>query len=498
MKFLLKKKKLIAIPLVCLILFLHIVLLLPLNKAKAVVPVLDSPNLARNTITSVNTGTLVTKEYVKDPIAYAIAKTAIHGITNSIVNWINSGFQGNPAFITDLRGFLLDLADAQTANFIEGTALELLCSPWRTNIKIALSLPSAGFREDVRCTLSDIVANMDDFINGDFSQGGWAGWIELTTVPQNNPYGAYLMASAELDRRISSTQAEEMKLLDWGNGFLSYKKCEEGQQPTTPGGGPGAPVNCKIVTPGSVIESQLANVLGSGVRQLELADEFNEIVSALLNQLIEQAMGGLGGLRGASQSLYGRSPLTSQIGNSSSGASLSEIKQYAVVGLKSDINNETDYKSVKQGTLNSVIASENLLSHLQVCYAGKLTNNLSSENKLIAQQRINNAGSTVVDKITPIKTSLENDIKIVDKNIEKLRNLLKEINNASNKEKANELTNDLVLIRMNGELNTSDIYNAYTEQATVISQMSSLDNTTNTQIAECQAFPPPPENEQNL
>lgn len=157
----------------------------------------------------------------------AYGKTTIRGITASMVNWINSGFQGGPAYVTDINGLLLDIADATTANFIEGTALEALCSPWKMNIKIALSLPSNRFEEDVRCTLSDIVANMDDFINGDFSQGGWAGWFELTT--RNNPYNNYLASASELEARIDNAQGEEMKLLDWEMDFCHIKNVKNYQ-----------------------------------------------------------------------------------------------------------------------------------------------------------------------------------------------------------------------------------------------------------------------------
>ena len=126
------------------------------------------------------------KEFTLDSIFLNTAKVSINVLTESIVNWINRGFDGNPAFVDDFGGFLREVADRETAQFIEGTALELLCSPWRANIKVALSLPT-GYREEVACTLSDIVANMDNFVKGDFRQGGWGGWFQLTTRPNNNP-----------------------------------------------------------------------------------------------------------------------------------------------------------------------------------------------------------------------------------------------------------------------------------------------------------------------
>src|SRR3989344_3615813 len=399
------------------------------------------------------------KERTLDSIWMLMAKTTIRQITTSTVNWINNGFQGGPAYVTDVRGFLLDLVDAQTANFIEGTALELLCSPWRMDIKIALSLPSAGFREDVRCTLSDIVANIDDFINGDFSQGGWAGWIELTT--QNNPYRDYLRSASELNARIEQAQGEEMKLLDWGNGFLSYKKCEEGPRPTTQGGGPGAPVNCKIVTPGSVIESQLANVLGSGVRQLELADEFNEIVNALMSQLIVRVFNSANnGLRG--------------------------------------LNEELIYLTIKQNSLQSVEAVETQLLSLVKCYEDKFADrslNLTNDDMATALERRNSASSTIDTLIIPLKNILISEINTESVLIIKLDSLLTDIQKSTHPVQLQIPTSILESMKRRDILKGPYVFAAEQERAVISSEMSALAATTQAQIAECQVFPSPPENE---
>lgn len=55
-------------------------------------------------------------------------------------------------------------------------------------------------------------------------------------------------------------------------------------------------------TPGNVISEQLNKTLGLGGEKLAVADELNEIVSALLNQLVSKAIGSVaGGLRSLSK-----------------------------------------------------------------------------------------------------------------------------------------------------------------------------------------------------
>ena len=432
------------------------------------------------------TSWLVKKEKVLDSGGifgvggHVLAKTAINVLTESIVNWINRGFNGNPAFVDDFGGFLREIADRETAHFIEGTALELLCSPWRANIRVALSIPS-GFRQEVACTLSDIVANIDNFVNGDFRQGGWGGWFQLTTRPNNNPYWLYISSASQLDSRIARQQSLDREQLAWGQGFLSKQECD-----------PPGSQNCRTVTPGSMINSQLEKVLNTSLTQLELADEFDEIVGALMQQLVRRAFTNNRGLRSLSEGGDGQTSFTSQLGTSREVEDLDRIKEGALLDIDGYIDDETDYKNVKQATLNSVLASEVLLLNLISCYQGKIVGGLSTANEDIAQDRISTASSTIATQITPTKTSVGGDINESSQNLDILNTTKTNILNASTASEVGGLSNNISNLVLSGQLNTSDIFDAQTEQATVTAQMSSLNATTNTQITECQNFPPPP------
>ena len=46
-----------------------------------------------------------TKKFVLDPLAMMLAKNIVQDITASTVKWINSGFNGNPAYVTDRKNF---------------------------------------------------------------------------------------------------------------------------------------------------------------------------------------------------------------------------------------------------------------------------------------------------------------------------------------------------------------------------------------------------------
>ena len=88
------------------------------QQAELAVSAVQNTLTAANTgITAVSTAGLLNKELL-DGIGWAIAKQIMSQMTQSLVNWINSGFQGSPAFITDLNGFLLDALDTAAGEYI--------------------------------------------------------------------------------------------------------------------------------------------------------------------------------------------------------------------------------------------------------------------------------------------------------------------------------------------------------------------------------------------
>jgi hypothetical protein len=269
-------------------------------KHKAV----SSNNLKVNSKSLILKTTLFDKEIVLDGIAAQLAKQIVQNMTQSIVTWINSGFQGSPAFVTDLQGFLLDSADQVAGDFIyNDPSLNFLCSPFQLDVKIALATTyqqqSHGrFTEEAQCTLSDVTDNVEGFLNGSFSEGGWDSWFEVTQNPVNTPTGAYLAAEGEMYARIVDEQGRQIEELGWGNGFLSFKVCSDTDVAS------GKQTDCDITTPGTVIANQINKSLGAGQDALITADEINEIIGALFAQLAQQAITGINGMLGLGGSSY--------------------------------------------------------------------------------------------------------------------------------------------------------------------------------------------------
>ena len=343
---------------------LAIFLLIPLffftapRKAEAGIPVADWLNTAfhslnsilggttaaASTVSAANSTALNIKEFIGKPLAIFVARQIIRGITAQTVNWVNSGFKGNPAFVTNPDQFFLNIGDTVAAKMLsENSALNKLCTPFRAQVRLALAKSYLNENEtQYACTLGTVENNYDAFMNN-FENGGWEGWFSMTQNSQNNPFGALINAQSDLDVQIGNYNKKYNDQLNRGLGFLSYERCRAGAPriaavngnnlinniteaeceitdfTTNPpsckkyktvtssvdgglGEGDCAPGDKEAVTPGSVIGAQLNKVVSSPVMQLELVNDINQIVSALMTQLFQMVVGGIGnGLKGATE-----------------------------------------------------------------------------------------------------------------------------------------------------------------------------------------------------
>lgn len=335
---------------------------------------------ASDAITSASTNSLWFKENVLDMLAWVFVKNMLSQMTTSIVNWINNGFQGSPNFVTDLEGFLMNVADETIGSYIEelGGPLSFICSPFQLDVRIALSASYVQSREGqavaATCTLSGALSNIESFMAGNFDDGGWEAWFEITAKPETyTPYGNLLAAQSQATVRILNGQNRESQILDFGNGFLSSRICE-----AVSGAGT-TEENCFISTPGKVVEDALTFQLSTGPRTLITADEVNEIVAALFGQLTQYAITGAAGLLGLSEGTghtypgYSGGSLINDVGTSGTGTiNVSELRRL----LTEAIATETRYRA----------AANQYLPLLQA-YANNTANNATRRN--LAQQEAN-------------------------------------------------------------------------------------------------------------
>ncbi len=252
------------------------------------VPVADKMIRAKETgitVFGVNTGISI------DGLAIIVLREIINELGDATIRWINDAFNDSPAgdgqaFAVDLEKVLKETGDAIAGNVINNLTGVNLCGPFQGQVKIALTEINKKNKNagnfDGMCPLSGIVGNFDDFLNGGFiDNGGWDSWFKMTQNPMGNPYSSLLKIQGNIAYKVENETEIRKTQLEWGKGFFATAKCA-----------PNKKVDGKCIefepikTPGTVIENQLEKTLNVEVDQLNIADEFDEVVTAIAGQLM--------------------------------------------------------------------------------------------------------------------------------------------------------------------------------------------------------------------
>ncbi len=398
------------------------------------------------------------EKFTLSRLANIIAKQILHQLTASIIDWINSGFQGNPSFLDNPQAFFLDAADQITGVFLDPNTspLKFLCGNMNLDLSLALAFGQGSFiNKRYTCTLGSIFTKLTNlpntvsiqgrslsgFMRGDFSQGGWKGFLSVSQQPKNNATGAYLQAHGDLLHSIGIKKNALKSQLTQGSGLLSWDSCTDttagavntslsgsgsnsliagmmadskshkdaaGQASIDTGNGSSIHAsidstglvkyqNCRTQTPGSLISSQLNKAIGSPVLELELANDINAIISALVTQMVSQVMSaGLGGIS--------RSP--SGGGQSATQAIITDI-QNRQAAMSSTItltgNGDTSISSIKGNYDSAVRILTTSKSNYQIarnCFANKA--GLSSAQQAYALNQIGLIDIAVNTRLDPL------------------------------------------------------------------------------------------------
>lgn len=265
-------------------------------------------------------GQLSTSVAVNDPkndqrqnclngVAYAVAKGLLQQVTNKTLNFINTGLNGNKTYVSDIDSLLKTISDQQINRFLQeipsknpifGNAIRSIVTQQATGIQ-------DGLLESVMNTPE---AREYQAFQEDFTNGGWEAFLN----PKNDVVDATFHAFDELSHDIGTNQDNIQNEIERNEGFLDLKKCVEYKRQDTiydycnelspderryyrcpsdaeiaaAQNDPGECVRWETVTPGSIIQERAATVINSDIRQLEQADQINEVLGAFFDQLLNR------------------------------------------------------------------------------------------------------------------------------------------------------------------------------------------------------------------
>ncbi len=184
--------------------------------------------------TEASTSSLNKNKTCLDAIGRAVAKILLNEMTQSMVKWINGGFDGTPKFVHDPVGFFKDIAKNEILEFGLEIDNPILFPFGKDFMKMQKQNFVKHFADNAKYSLNQAVADgnpghtADDF-KVNFSDGGWGAWAAMTQNTANNPIGFNIAASNEMEIRLDGTiKSPAQNLRDdmaTANGFLSQERC---------------------------------------------------------------------------------------------------------------------------------------------------------------------------------------------------------------------------------------------------------------------------------
>lgn len=274
------------------------------------------------------------KEYILMPAARIVIRTLLTATTNQIVSWIQGDSGKNVGYVANLDKAFRREADVAGGEFLNKISGINLCGNIGASLQIRLRAPT-GLEQRLSCTVTDIVANVNNFYRS-FQSGGWPAFVGLSLEPQNSAYGAYMIA---LEAKVSAETVARRRLelpLQKSYPFLGFrvpvKKCttfeaenteeayeatggaeikaiDQSQLAVETGGrlsGQGfeaCETEYETKTPGQLISDTLSKATGGGLDFAINAKDFDEaiatIITALINRLITATFSGGSGIENA-------------------------------------------------------------------------------------------------------------------------------------------------------------------------------------------------------
>ena len=162
-----------------------------------------------------------------------VARKLLNAMTQRTINYINSGFSGNPFHLTNTEAFFKDIVKFEVRNLVDTYAYNKTKFPYGRQFALnVISSYQKQLEDNTAYSLSKVINDpvyLESYRN-DFNVGGWNGFLINTQFPQNNYIGFTQLATEEISRKVdglSSTAAQQVQdTLQKSQGFLAPQTCE--------------------------------------------------------------------------------------------------------------------------------------------------------------------------------------------------------------------------------------------------------------------------------
>ncbi len=418
---------------------------------------------------TLNTGFLVYKECILDGVARKIAENVSAEYLNQSYRAFSRGRGGNPQYLVnwdDLNPRKLGIVGAE----LQRVAGSAMCDAFKRPVQGILARNYLRvINEPGRVYSCPFGSSGEDqqafYANQRFTYGSWFNVIR----PSGNFLGAAAETQALIDRNLTEDDRNIRQMLDWGRGVFSTTDNAED------------PLAERVITPGFLIADSIAQLSGSGFRQLENANEIDQVVGNLFGGLTTQLISDTRGLEGLSQSVNGQPSYLDRMTAQTS----ANVRQQAtnaalsIIGAARQI--EVSYRTAKEAIATALSNSiEQLRSAERQCWAliipAVQTYASSQGVTTLTIATTTQFSQQVIDsQIAPLATTTINEIRASDATIATLNELIASVSNSASQANQQQALLRLDTLVANGQLRTSqDATNAAQQRDNVLGELETL------------------------
>jgi len=236
-----------------------------------------------------------------DSIMYCVVNEIMTYITQSTIQWIKSGFNGNPVFVENIGAMFQKIADREASNFtreisngaknaeriavngIRNSAFQV-AEPFRRGAMETIAGASRKIAGATPTMSPQLTQNYNAFVSGNWNTPG-GGAMGLMQVSRSNQYVANMNTKIEYDRRVAEAQSIQQSQIT--NGTQSFYRCKDGKKDPS---GYCSPVDRIVTAPAQFINDETSSVNGMKYLRISFAKDFDSVVTALVNQLVKIAI----------------------------------------------------------------------------------------------------------------------------------------------------------------------------------------------------------------
>ncbi|KKW18929.1 MAG: hypothetical protein A2131_02080 [Candidatus Sungbacteria bacterium GWC2_49_10] len=230
-----------------------------------------------------NTGEIVKKECVLDPITKAITAVLLKTLGSRIISWIQESDIG---FIKNYEMEFRKAEQERAEEFRRNLAITQMGYGINRYVDNVLAYPKPGSNKLAETFTCPVPELRDGSFNADFNNGGWEAFSKKMRYSQCNAEGATLLAMEEESAQVRNKLRAQTAEINANSGFKGYGvKTKENCGPVI--GRDGVEyIECtteqETRTPGESIKDLMNRIFGSGIDWVINADEVNEAIIAAI------------------------------------------------------------------------------------------------------------------------------------------------------------------------------------------------------------------------